>query len=852
MDDKTLHTLEYDKILERLAVYAAFAASRDKILALRPTRNLDEALRRQAETTEAVQLLITRPDLTIGGARDIRAAVDLARHGGVLPPTDLLDVKSTLIAARTLVRIFEKLASQFPHLSDLASQMPSPPGLVEAITRVLSDRGEILDSASPKLASTRHDLRIAYDRLMAKMQRMVTDPRNGPYLQEAIITQRDGRYVLPLRAEFKGRIKSVVHDQSASGATLFVEPLVTVELNNQYRELQLAERDEERRILAELSSEVGMSAELILHIVHIVAELDFIFARAKFSDDLKASQPKLIPIGKPREIGQMKTALPQKPVTAGDNSTRAGDTSTPEDETSTQAESTVTIRHPGTSIRLYQARHPLLEAATVVPIDIDLDAQTFALVVTGPNTGGKTVALKTVGLLALMAQSGLHIPADSGSELSLFNDIYADIGDEQSIEQSLSTFSGHVTNIIRILERADRTSLVILDELGAGTDPQEGAALARALLSHLLARGITTLVTTHHPELKAYAHATPGVVNASVEFDLSTLRPTYHLTIGLPGRSNALAIAQRLGMLPAIIEDARTELHPDDVRAESMLDEIHRQRDAARKARGAADRAKYESEKMRAELNLRLVKIEGERHNILEKARIQAEAKIQELDTELKETRRQLARARQPLDVVQAVEEKVESLQETVEQPVERRAAPMPGDRYLRRNVQLGDKVHIKSLNTKGIVTALGEEEAEVQVGMLRIRARLTDLQPISMEVEPAAAKDQPAGKKPGADETATERSPAAAVTSPVESPGIELDIRGKTTEEALEMLERYLDSAYLSGLPWVRIIHGRGTGKLRQAVRQALSGHPQVKSFELGGDKEGGDGVTVAKLMSA
>ena len=831
MDDKTLHTLEYDKILERIAANASFAASRDKILALRPTRDIDEALRRQAETTEAVQLLITRPDLTIGGARDIRAAVDLARHGGVLPPVDLLDVKSTLIAARILARVFEKLGHQFPRLSDLASQMPPPLGLVEAITRVLSDRGEILDSASPKLGNIRHDLRIAYDRLMAKMQRMVTDPRNGPYLQEAIITQRDGRYVLPLRAEFKGRIKSVVHDQSASGATLFVEPLVTVELNNQYRELQLAERDEERRILAELSAEIGINAELILHTVHIIAEMDFIFARAKFSDDLKASEPKLIPIGRPREVGQLKTADPQQQAAGG--------------EELAQAERTVTIRHPGTSIRLYQARHPLLEAATVVPVDVDLDAQTFALVVTGPNTGGKTVALKTVGLLALMAQSGLHIPASPGSELSLFNEIYADIGDEQSIEQSLSTFSGHVTNIIRILKNADQHSLVILDELGAGTDPQEGAALARALLSHLLARGITTLVTTHHPELKAYAHATPGVVNASVEFDLNTLRPTFHLTIGLPGRSNALAIAQRLGMPAAIIEDARTELHPDDLRAESMLDEIHRQRDAARKARGAADRARHESEKMHTELTVRLDKIENERRTILEKARAEAEAQIQAVEEEMKDTRRQLARARQPLDVVQAVEEKLEVLQETIEQPVERRATPMPGDRYLRRSVQLGDKVHLKSLNTKGIVTTLGEEEVEVQVGMLRIRARLTDLQPVS------AAK-QPGAIEPGAEELAAERGRATAVTTYAESPGIELDLRGQTTDEALQMLERYLDSAYLAGLPWVRIIHGKGTGKLRQAVRQALSGHPQIKSFELGGDKEGGEGVTVAKLLSA
>ena len=751
MDAKTLHTLEYPKVLERLASYCAFAASTEKAHKLQPTNNIDEAHRRLAETSEAVQMLVTRPDLTIGGARDIRQTVDLAAHGGVLAPTELLDIKSTLVAARTLVRTFERLGGQFPTLFAIASQIPTSLGLVDGITRAISERGEVMDSASEALAAIRRNLRIAHDRLMTKLQRMVSDPHTSPYLQEALITQRDGRYVLPLRAEFKGRIRVVVHDQSASGATLFVEPLSVVEHNNEFRELQLAERDEERRILTELSQQVGVQAANILNTVERVADLDLCFAKAKYSDDMSASEPVLHPIGKPSN------------------------------------------RHPGTIIHLYQARHPLLNPATVVSIDVELDAQTYAMVVTGPNTGGKTVTLKTIGLLALMAQSGLHIPAHSGSEISLFHNIYADIGDEQSIEQSLSTFSGHITNIIRILEHADRRSLVVLDELGAGTDPQEGAALARALLTHLLDRGITTLVTTHHPELKAFAHSTPGVVNASVEFDLETLRPTFHLTIGLPGRSNALAIAQRLGMPEPIITSARSELSPADIRAEDLLDEIHRQRDLSRKARSAAENARHEAETMRAELAKRLEKIDDERMQVLDKARRQAEEQVEDIQAELREVRRQLARTRQPLQVIEEVESKVEELQESVAAPVERRS-PDKSVSAMRRAIRLGDKVRLHSLNTQGVVSSLGEEEAEVQVGVLRIRARLAELQLIGEE---APSIPGPYGL-PTARElmAATHSGATAAVASGsthtpakqlyAESPGIELDLRGQRSAGAL------------------------------------------------------------------
>jgi DNA mismatch repair protein MutS2 len=440
-----------------------------------------------------------------------------------------------------------------------------------------------------------------------------------------------------------------------------------------------------------------------------------------------------------------------------------------------------------------------------------------------------------------MAQAGLHIPAHSGSELSLFHDIYADIGDEQSIEQSLSTFSGHITNIKRILEKADRRSLVILDELGAGTDPQEGAALARAILTHLLERGITTLVTTHHPELKAFAHSTPGVVNASVEFDLETLRPTFHVTVGLPGRSNAVAIAQRLGLPETIIAAARAEISPEDLRAEDLLDEIHRQRDLARQARFEADKAHQEAESLRQELSRRLEKIEDERRAVLLKAQSEAEQQVNELQEELRDLRRTLERTRQPLEALKTVEDRLEALEETVDKPVERRVQAV-GDRPLRRSLRLGDKVRLKALNTQGVVTTLGEVEAEVQVGMLRVRARLSDLTPVSAEQSQREPGEQPGGRKVATRTTSAGSSVGA-------SPGIEVDLRGKRAEDALDDLERYLDAAYLAGLPFVRIIHGKGTGKLRQAVREALGTHPHVKSFESGGEKEGGDGVTVAKL---
>jgi DNA mismatch repair protein MutS2 len=672
-------------------------------------------------------------------------------------------------------------------------------GVIDAISRAISERGEILDQASDSLGRIRHEVRIAHERLMNRLQKMVSDPKIVPMLQDALVTQRNGRYVLPLRSEFKGQVRSIVHDQSSSGATLFVEPLVIVEANNEWHGLQLAERDEERRILAELSDLVGDSYESVNRLVDAMARFDFALSCAKYAEDMHASEPVLV---KYRHGSNMQ--------------------------------------HPGSTICLYNARHPLLDPASVVPIDVDLDEQTFGVVITGPNTGGKTVSLKTVGLLALMAQSGLHIPARSGSALSVFQNIFADIGDEQSIEQSLSTFSGHIKNIVRILKRADSRTLVLFDELGAGTDPQEGAALARAILADMVERHIPNLVATHYPELKIYAHNTLGIINASMEFDLHTLRPTYRLTLGLPGRSNALAIAARLGLEKKIIEEARAEINPEELRAEDLLNEIHRQRDLSRKARAQAEQDERDAARMKSELAARLEKIEDERRSVLEKARAQAEDEAENLRLEMEQVRRELTRARQPLEALKPVQQRVEEIAETVQQVVARQQVIESSSE--QRALRPGDKVRVRSIKMDGVISAVGESDVEVQVGNLRVRARLSDLLRQG-EVEPPTKLEGGKGAPAGGRTTYTSASPFRP------SPGMEIDLRGQRVEDALDALDRYIESAYLAGLPFVRIIHGKGTGRLREVMRVALSGSPHVKRWESGGDKEGGDGVTVAHL---
>lgn len=802
MDSKTLNVLEYPKILERLAGFCDFSASMELARQLEPTDSYDLAVSRLAETTEARKLLSIQ-DVSIGAAHDVRPAADLAARNGVLDPHALLDVKSTLISCREVKKTFEKKEDEYPRLALIADGLPDTYGIVDAITRVLSERGEVLDSASPTLADIRRKLKVAHDRLMSRLQKYVTDTKTVSMLQEPIITQRDGRYVIPLRAEFKGRIKSIIHDQSSSGATLFVEPLPVVEANNEIRELQLAERDEERRILAEVSSLVGAHASEIKYGVENLAVLDLAFAKAKYAEELRASEPVIN-----------------------------------EQLSPTREKSSIVNRQ--LSIKILQARHPLLAADTVVPIDVDPREGTSAIVITGPNTGGKTVSLKTVGLLVLMAQSGLHISAQSGSELPFFKSVYADIGDEQSIEQSLSTFSGHITNIIRILKQIDHRSLVIFDELGSGTDPQEGAAIARAILSHLLETGCVTLVATHYPELKTFAHSTEGVVNASLEFDIKTLRPTFKLTIGLPGRSNALAIAQKLGLPQSIIESAKAEINPLDLRADKLLDDIRKERNRTSREREKLEKARAKLEKQTLELEKRLEKIEDERRETLAKARAEGELEVAVLKRNIDSLKSQLKKASQPLQAIKAIEAEMEKMEAKAEAPVERRQTAESG-----RSFALGEKVTVGTLNAEGVVTALSESDAEVQIGTIRVRAKMSDLVRRQTPDDGYTRGALPQREK--------NRKPSSTVHRPSSSsPGMEVDLRGLMSEDALDKMERYLEQAYLSGLPWVRIIHGKGTGKLRQAVRDALKGHVYVRSFEEGGPTEGGEGVTVVKLNAS
>lgn len=799
MDDKYRQILELPKVLSRLTAHADFSASKQLAVGLTPTSSLERARQRMAETSEARRLLAEHPDTSVRGARDVRESVRGAERGVVLEPAEMLDIQSTLNAARRLRRLLQKYEAEYPLLAKEAAQIREAQGLIRAIGLTVDDQGEVLDSASAELERIRKDSRVAHERLNDKLSGLINNPSVARMLQEPIITQREGRFVVPLRAEFKGQLKAVVHDQSTSGATLFVEPLPAVDLNNEIRELELAERDEVRRILAELSSWIGKQAEDITIAVETLARLDLAFAKSRLAEEQEAQAPQL-------------KGFDDRPD----------------------------MNHPGSCMRLLGARHPLLDPESVVPIDVTLDDDIFALVVTGPNTGGKTVALKTVGLLAIMAQSGLHIPAESGSALSVFDHILADIGDEQSIEQSLSTFSAHIANIIRILDSAGSRSLVLLDELGAGTDPQEGSALARAILNVLINSQITTLVASHYPELKSYAHVTPGVRNASVEFDLETLRPTYRLTVGLPGRSNALAIAEQLGLDMDVIRAARALLDPDEVRAEGLLDEIRAQRDAAQRAREEMEAAEAAAKQLREDLSSRLDSIEDDRRELLTTAKAEFEAELEDLREDLETLRRRLTLAGEPLEEAQVIAQDLAEIEGQAEETLADTPVAETIDPGL---VEPGDRVRLPNLGMDGEITHVGEAEVEVQIGRLRIRAGLEEIKVIrDARGEIQEASESSSGAQ-------VRRSTSHRVD--VEPPAMELDLRGMRVAEALEAVERRLDSAFLAGLPFIRVIHGKGTGRLREAVREALRGSPYVASARPGERGEGGDGVTVVDLSN-
>lgn len=808
MQQKHLNTLEFPKILERLASYAAFSASKALALELQPSPYFTEARDRQAETREADHLLSVKVNIGVGGSRDVRPHVARARRGIILDAPDLLEIRQTLIAARQLQRTIVRLAEAYPRLADMAQRIEECPGLVNAIGQAIEENGEIKSSASPALARIRRDLDIAHSRLMEKLNRILASSQYGHYLQEALVTQRSGRYVIPIKAEFKGKIQGVVQDQSASGATIFIEPLATVELNNKCRQLQLDEDEEIRRILAELSHLVDDQGDFIAHTVAALAELDLAFAKAKYAQAIKAVEPNLVSFD-----GQQ--SLPG-----------------------------VSIKKNGGSsslLNLISARHPLLDPQTVVPIDVSLGEETHILIITGPNTGGKTVSLKTIGLMAAMAQAGLRIPATDGSTLPVFENIFADIGDEQSIEQSLSTFSAHMTNIVQILAQCDEHSLAVFDELGAGTDPVEGSALARSILLDLLERKVTTFVATHYSELKAYAHTTPGVANASMEFNIETLTPTYRLIIGIPGGSNAFTIAGRLGLSSEIITRARGLVSQNAQQIEAMLAEIRAQTEAARQIRRQAEAERQKAEDFAQLRQKQLAEVEVERQNILNSARADARREIKEVRERIRTFEAQAQEAiktQQAALTVSKTPDEVET--------VERQLAGLEAGLTLERTrepviepqtkaggpIRVGDKVFVSQFGTIGEVVAIQDNQAEVQLGHFRSTMPLSTL-----ELRERAA-------------TGEQTSASPRVKTPVvESPGMELDLRGRIAEEAILHLDQYLDQAFMAKLPWVRIIHGKGSGVLRQVVREELGRHPMISSYRSGQEGEGGDGVTIAKL---
>lgn len=823
IEERTLNILEYPKVRERLAQHTSFSASRELALSLRPDDDATFIRRAQRATSAARQLFDTFPDITIGGARDIRQPVAKSLRGGVLEPEQLLEVSATLQAMRQLrVRLRKLPEETYAPLRDLAYALPELPTLEAAIEHTVDPGGNILDSASPALGRIRSEIRVAHSRLLERLNGIIGSSQYAGTLQEPIVTMRDGRYVVPIKATGRRTLPGIVHDQSNTGATLFIEPLQTVELNNKWRELQIAEQQEITRILQMLSSRIAEHGENITTGVEALAEIDLLFAKGRYSATLNCIEPIIVD-----DLTEHEEAEPP--------------------------------------LHLRRARHPLLDQITVVPTDVWLGKRFRVLLITGPNTGGKTVALKTTGLLALMAQSGMHIPAGDRSRLPVFEHVFADIGDEQSIEQSLSTFSSHMTHIITILHTLDQlkteratygrapNSLVLFDELGAGTDPTEGAALARAIIERVLDSGALCIGTTHYAELKAYAHNTAGVENASVAFDQETLRPAYRLEIGLPGRSNALAIAARLGLQPELIERARSFLSAEEEQVEDMLASIARQREAAAADQQQAEQERVAAEQLRTQLQDELAQLELERDQRLQ-------AFERELDDELKGIRQELRRLRDDTRSVsltrewmQQAEERLKSISEDTERQREQRQRTQPVQtqpaQQAPRPLEVGDQVHVASVKLDGEVLSIdpNAREAEVQVGGFRMTVDLRELRRRGQR--PAHAR--------GGNDTALSYASAPAVprvvqrsSAPAADVSMQLDMRGMRAHEIEALLDRYLNDAYLADLSEVRLVHGKGTGTLRKIVRDVLAAHPLVGSYAPGVDGEGGEGVTVAKLQ--
>jgi DNA mismatch repair protein MutS2 len=784
VDQHALRVLEFAKVLDLVATETAFSLGRRRVLAIEPETALDRARERQAATAEMRLLRQMGIDVPFGGARDIRPTLQAASIGQLLDPSTLLEAANTLSTCVRARKVIERLRDRVPRLGVIADHIEDFYLFTDAVDQAITDRGEVADAASEALATARRELRIAQSRLEQRAQAAMQDAVRRGIVQEALLTERNGRKVIPIRAEARGQIAGIVHDVSSSGATVFVEPMGVVDAGNDVRELQLAEEREVRRVLQRLTDTLGSLADDAGIALDALAHLDELSALARYGDRVHAELP-----------------------AAGDD---------------------CSWLHPEGATRIVRGRHPLL-AGEVVPIDLDVGGDYQGILITGPNTGGKTVALKTLGLLTLMAQSGIPLPCDTGSAFCVYPRVFADIGDEQSIEQSLSTFSSHMRNIIGILDHAGPGTLVLLDELGAGTDPTEGAALARAVLETLLDRQCTFVATTHHGELKVFAHNDPRLRNANVEFDVASLSPTYRLTIGLPGQSNALAIARQLGLAPEVLDRAAAQLAPEHFEMERLLDEIRQERTAAADEHRREAIARRESEAIRRGLADDRDRIEEERLAILDEARRDAERELAAIRTTVEALKRRQERARFDAQAADETLRELDSRIATIKARAKprRRATERPP---LVRELQAGDRVHVRDIPQVGeAIGPLGEDgRVEVQFGGLRMK----------ISVDRITSVEPPGGR---------ERVRLPEPTGPVVP--AELDLRGQRAEEALMRCDSYLDDAFRAGLPSVRIIHGKGTGALRTAIREALASNPLVRSHEPGKQNEGGDGVTIAVL---
>ena len=785
MNYKSLTTLEYDKIIDRLVSFAASDKAKERLKKLVPMTDIHDINAALSETSDALSRVYAKGAVSFGGVHDVGASVKRLEIGSSLNTVELLHISSLLTAAARVKNYYEDTTDS---LTEYFHALEPLTPLNTEIKRCILSEDEISDDASANLRSIRRQKVLAAERIHTELNKMLNSSSVRNCLQDFVITSRSGRYCLPVKAEYKSQVPGMVHDQSATGSTLFIEPAAVVKLNNDIRELELKEQAEIEAILAELSAKASEFTNELLTDFQVLTTLDFIFAKAQMCKQYKCSCP---------------------------------------------------VMNTNNYINIKKGRHPLIDPHKVVPIDIYLGKNFNLLIITGPNTGGKTVSLKTVGLLTLMAQSGLHIPALDHSELAVFDNVFADIGDEQSIEQSLSTFSSHMTNTVSILKEADAHSLILFDEIGAGTDPTEGAALAISILNDLHKRGITTMATTHYSEIKVYALTTDGVENACCEFDVESLRPTYRLLIGIPGKSNAFAISKKLGLPDYIIKDASARMDADDVQFEDLLSDLEHSRITIEKERAEINAYKQEIQQLKDELKTKSDRLDERRDKILRKANEEAAAILKDAKEYADQTIKTMNKHGMTVKELEkqrsAIRDKMNKRQEKLSVQA---AKPKAHKAHDISEFKVGTHVRVLSMNLIGTVTAPPSPKGEitVQMGSLSTKTKINNLEILVGYKDPEEAKKAPKG---AGGSGKIKMSKAASISH-------EINLLGLTVDEAVAKLDKYLDDAYISRIPQVRIVHGKGTGALRNGVTAYLRGVPYIKSFRLGEIGEGDTGVTI------